>query len=49
LTISAFPEAPAPLVEELAPAFFSKIFQNLRLSSAARKKILARATDRQIK
>lgn len=27
------PEAPMPAV---APAFFSKIFQNLRLSSAAR-------------
>jgi hypothetical protein len=37
LTISAFPEAPAALAEELAPAFFSKIFQNFKLSSAARE------------
>jgi len=34
--MSAFPEAPAMLADELAPAFFSKIFQNFKLSSAAK-------------
>jgi hypothetical protein len=34
--MSAFPEAPATLAEELAPAFFSKTFQNFKLSSAAK-------------
>jgi hypothetical protein len=33
--MSALPEAPEVLAEELAPAFFSKIFQNFKLSSAA--------------
>jgi len=33
LTMSAFPEDPA--AAELAPAFFSKTFQNFKLSSAA--------------
>jgi hypothetical protein len=36
--MSAFPEVPDPPAEELAPAFFSKIFQNFRLSSAAAKR-----------
>jgi len=33
--MSAFPEAPDAPAEEAAPAFFSKIFQNFKLSSAA--------------
>jgi hypothetical protein len=33
LTISALPEE--TLLEELEPAFFSKTFQNFKLSSAA--------------
>jgi hypothetical protein len=32
--MSAFPAAEA-VADELAPAFFSKIFQNFKLSSAA--------------
>jgi hypothetical protein len=35
LTISALPEAAASAAEELAPVFFSKTFQNFKLSSAA--------------
>ena len=35
LTMSALPDVPLMLAEELAPAFFSKIFQNFKLSSAA--------------
>jgi hypothetical protein len=38
LTMSAFPEEPDAPADELAPAFFSKTFQNFRLSSAARKR-----------
>jgi hypothetical protein len=34
--MSAFPEAAAAVADELAPVFFSKIFQNFKLSSAAR-------------
>jgi hypothetical protein len=37
LTMSAFPEALPALVAELAPGFFSKIFQNFKLSSAAKE------------
>jgi hypothetical protein len=33
--MSAFPEAPEAADDEPAPAFFSKIFQNFKLSSAA--------------
>lgn len=35
LTMSALAEAPEPLMLPAAPAFFSKIFQNFKLSSAA--------------
>jgi len=34
-TMSALPAAPPALAAELAPGFFSKIFQNFKLSSAA--------------
>jgi hypothetical protein len=33
--MSALAEAPEPLMLPAAPAFFSKIFQNFKLSSAA--------------
>lgn len=36
LTMSALPDAPDAPMPVVAPAFFSKIFQNLRLSSAAK-------------
>jgi hypothetical protein len=37
LTMSAFPEAPPAPTAELDPGFFSKIFQNFKLSSAAKE------------
>ena len=39
LAISALADEPAPPMP--APAFFSKIFQNFRLSSAARERLVA--------
>jgi hypothetical protein len=40
LTMSALPDAPEPLMLPAAPAFFSKTFQNFKLSSAAKNHVL---------
>jgi hypothetical protein len=40
LTISALPEALLVPVAELDPGFFSKIFQNFKLSSAAKEALV---------
>jgi hypothetical protein len=37
--MSALPDAPPALTAELEPGFFSKIFQNFKLSSAANGKV----------
>lgn len=39
LTMSALLEEPEPLMPPAAPAFFSKTFQNFKLSSAAAKEL----------
>jgi hypothetical protein len=37
--MSAFAEATEETAEDAGPVFFSKIFQNFKLSSAARRKL----------
>jgi len=39
--MSALPEAPPALAAEMDPGFFSKIFQNFRLSSAAKEGLIS--------